>query len=114
MITRTGQIPTMESNTSLSNSFCDKFRKVLAAVTTTDCALSMDEMKLKSGLVFKHREGVLAGFVNLGNCNREIELMLTGDEEVGEDEEVEKDEEVEEDEVSDCPLATHRSVVVDR
>lgn len=40
------------------------------------CALSMDEMKLKSGLVFKHRSGELAGFVDLGKCNQEIEMMV--------------------------------------
>ena len=44
------------------------------------CALSMDEMKLKSRLVFKRRTGTLSGFVNLGSCNRDIELMVMGDE----------------------------------
>ena len=49
------------------------------------CALSMDEMKLKSGLVFKHRSGVLSGFVDLGKCNREIEMMMGGDDSKDED-----------------------------
>ena len=40
----------------------------------------MDEMKLKSGLVFKSRTGVLSGFVDLGSCNRDIEQVMVGDE----------------------------------
>lgn len=43
------------------------------------CTLSLDEMKLKSGLVFKSHTGVLSGFVNLGSCNCDIELMVAGD-----------------------------------
>ena len=42
----------------------------------------MYEMKLKSGLVFKSRTGVLSGFVDLGSCNRDIELVGAGDEDV--------------------------------
>ena len=43
-------------------------------------ALCMYEMKLKSGLVFKSRTGVLSGFVDLGSCNRDIEQVMAGDE----------------------------------
>ena len=78
-------------------------------------ALSMDEMKLKSGLVFKHRQGVLAGFVNLGNCNREIELMVNGgdDDDDDDDDDEEDDDDKEESEVSDCPLAEQVSLLLD-
>ena len=34
------------------------------------CALSMDEMKLKSGLVFNKPTGALSGFVDLGIVHR--------------------------------------------
>ena len=39
----------------------------------------MDEMKLKSGLVFNKHTGALSGFVNLGSSNRDIELAVNGD-----------------------------------
>ena len=41
-------------------------------------ALSMDEMKIKSGLVFNKHEGTLCGFIDLGSSNREIEQALSG------------------------------------
>ena len=41
------------------------------------CALCMDEMKIKSGLVFSRRSGDLVGFVNLGSVNRDIEHLLS-------------------------------------
>ena len=37
------------------------------------CALSMDEMKTKAGLVFSKRNGTLVGFTDLGSANRDIE-----------------------------------------
>ena len=42
------------------------------------CALSMDEMKLKSGLVFNKHTGLLCGFVDLGSVNQDIELVVSG------------------------------------
>ena len=42
------------------------------------CTLSMDEMKLKGGLVFNKHTGNLCGFVDLGNANRDIELAVNG------------------------------------
>ena len=43
------------------------------------CALSMDEMKIKSGLVFNKNAGALSCFVDLGSSNRDIELAISGD-----------------------------------
>jgi len=43
------------------------------------CALSMDEMKIKSGLVFSKRSGGLVGFVDLGSVNRDIESLAADD-----------------------------------
>ena len=37
------------------------------------CALSMDEMKIKSGLVFSKRSGSLVRFIDLGGANSDIE-----------------------------------------
>ena len=42
------------------------------------CCLSMDEMKIKSGLVFNKHTGKLVGFVDLGSVNHEIELLANG------------------------------------
>ena len=36
------------------------------------CALLMDEMKIKSGLVFDKHHGTFTGFVNLGSVNDDI------------------------------------------
>ena len=37
------------------------------------CALSMDEMKIKSGLVFSKRNGSLVGYITLRSVNRDME-----------------------------------------
>lgn len=42
------------------------------------CALSMDEMKLKSELVFNKHTSTLCGFVDLGNVSHDIELDISG------------------------------------
>ena len=49
-----------------------------------DCSPSMkkfgvllDEMKIKSGLVFNKKLGKLVGFVDLGNINRDLEVLET-------------------------------------
>ena len=36
----------------------------------------MDEMKIKSGLVFSKRSGNLVGFVDLGGANSNIEQLV--------------------------------------
>jgi len=36
----------------------------------------MDEMKIKSGLVFNKHSGSLVGFVDLGSVNEDIEVVL--------------------------------------
>ena len=43
------------------------------------CALSMDEMKIKSGLVFNKHTGSLVGFVDLGDVNRDIQKIMSGE-----------------------------------
>ena len=40
------------------------------------CTLSMDEMKIKSGLVFSKRSGNLVGWVDLGGANSDIERLV--------------------------------------
>ena len=40
--------------------------------------LSMDEMKIKSGLVFDKHHGTLVGFTDLGNVNRDIKTLVSG------------------------------------
>ena len=39
----------------------------------------MDEMKIKSGLVFNKNEGRLVGFTDLGRVNSDIEHCLSND-----------------------------------
>jgi len=39
----------------------------------------MDEMNIKSGLVFSKRTGSLVGFVDLGSANGDIEQLLSDD-----------------------------------
>ena len=43
-------------------------------------AISLDEMKLKSGLVFQKHTNILVGFVNLSSSSRDIELVVSNDE----------------------------------
>ena len=40
-------------------------------------SLSMDEMKIKNGLVFNKHSGQLTGFVDLGSVNADIEKVLS-------------------------------------
>ena len=48
-------------------------------------ALSMDEMKIKSGLVFNKNEGRLVGFTDLGRGNSDIEELLSNESESAEE-----------------------------
>ena len=45
------------------------------------CALSLDEMKIRSGLVFDKHKGRLIGFVDLGSVNSDINKMMSVSEE---------------------------------
>jgi len=47
------------------------------------CTLSMDEMKIKSGLVFSRRSGSLVGFTDLGYVHRELECLINDDDSNG-------------------------------
>ena len=40
-------------------------------------ALSLDEMKIRKGLVFNNHTGLLSGFVDLGKVNQELECLAT-------------------------------------
>ena len=44
----------------------------------------MNEMKIKKGLVFDKHMGNLVGFTDLGDVNRDIEVLMNGDEAVNE------------------------------
>jgi hypothetical protein len=43
------------------------------------CALSMDEMKIKGGLVFNKHTGTLTGFVDLGSANHDLIQAVSGE-----------------------------------
>ena len=61
--------------------FIEQFQSLLQEEVPSgqhQCALSMDEMKLKSGLVFNKNTGALSGFVDLGNSNRDMEQAVSG------------------------------------
>ena len=42
-------------------------------------ALLMDEMKVKSGLVYKKNSGDLVGFIDLGSVNSDTERVIMND-----------------------------------
>ncbi len=60
--------------------FIEHFKHMLESDVSSpaqhQCALSMDEMKIKSGLVFSKRTGSLVGFVDLGGANRDMERLM--------------------------------------
>lgn len=49
------------------------------ACNQNHCTLSMDEMKIKSSLVFDKYSGSLVGFVDLGEVNHDIEMFMCGE-----------------------------------
>ena len=51
-------------------------------------ALSMDEMKIKSGLVFNKNEGRLVGFTDLGRGNSDVEELLSNESESAEEQQL--------------------------
>ena len=64
-------------HTGISLEFIEELVKMLDDVPSGHnlCAISIDEMKIKSGLVFDKHSGTLVGFVDLGEVNRDIELL---------------------------------------
>ena len=68
------------SNSGVSLEFIEEFARMKGDIPSAQhcCTLSMDEMKMKSGLVFDYN-GKLVGFVDLGGVNRDIELLLSGE-----------------------------------
>lgn len=60
--------------------YIEEFVQLMDATSCVQkhCCLSMDEMKIRSSLVFNKHTGKLVGFVDLGSVNREIELLVNG------------------------------------
>ena len=54
-------------HTGVQLEFVERFCEFMKDVPLKCCALSMDEMRLKSGLVYNKHTGSLVGFVDLGN-----------------------------------------------
>ena len=68
-------------HTGVQLEFIERFQSLLEEEVPCgqhQCALSMDEMKLKSGLVFNKNTGALSGFVDLGSSNRDMEQAVSG------------------------------------
>ncbi len=63
--------------------FIEHFKHMLESDVSSPaqhhCALSMDEMKSKSRLVFSKSTGSLVGFVDLGGANRDMERLMVED-----------------------------------
>ena len=63
--------------------FIEHFKRMLENEVSSSelrlCAISMDEMKIKSGLVFNKTSGHLVGFVDFGSANRQIEQLMEED-----------------------------------
>ena len=63
--------------------FIEHFKYMLQGLVSSPelrlCALSMDEMKINSALVFSKRSGSLGGFVDLGSANRDMERLVDDD-----------------------------------
>ena len=72
----------MKPHTGVQLEFIEDFDRMLADVPCGQrhCAVTMDEMKIKSGLVFDKHNGTLVGFIDLGEVNRDIERAITDDE----------------------------------
>lgn len=72
----------MTPQSGLQIEFVEELGRLLAQHLPSgqhDCTLAMDEMKIKSGLVFNKHSGTLVGFVDLGSVNRDIEQVMGGD-----------------------------------
>ena len=68
-------------HSGVSLEFIEEFTRMLDDVPCGQhqCSLSMDEMKIKSGLVVDKYCGRLIGFVDLGQANRDIEKLMSGE-----------------------------------
>lgn len=73
-------------HSGVSIEFIEELKRLLGDVSCGQhhCGLLMDEMKIKKGLVFDRHMGNLVGFTDLGEVNRDIELLTKGDEAVNE------------------------------
>ena len=72
----------VSAHSGLQVEYVDKLHTMLAEALSShqhQCALSMDEMKIKSGLVFNKHTGSLVGFVDLGDVNRDIQKIMSGE-----------------------------------
>ena len=71
------------AHTGVQIEFIEQFKCLLESEVKLppqyQCALSMDEMKIKSGLVFSKRSGSLVGFIDLGSVNRDMERLAIDD-----------------------------------
>ncbi len=56
--------------------FVEQLKEILEASKPHNVSLSMDEMKIKNGLVFNKHSGKLTGFVDLGSVNADIKKVL--------------------------------------
>ena len=66
-----------KSHSSIQLEFVEELKSRLGRDTVhPHCAVSVDEMKIKSGLVFDKHSGYLTGFIDLGDVNRDMEQLL--------------------------------------
>ena len=66
-------------HTGIQLEFIEEFKRQLKEEVTCNqfhCALSMDEMKIKRGLIFNKHTGCLCGFVDLSSANHDIECAV--------------------------------------
>lgn len=65
----------MSAHNGVQLEFIEQFRSMLDDMSTDDheCTVSMDEMKVKDGLVFSTKTGCMVGFADLGRVNRNLE-----------------------------------------
>lgn len=72
----------VKAHSGIQLEFVEELKKRLEDEVESDnhhCAILMDEMKIKSGLVFNKHSGRLTGFVDLGDVNRDMEQLLGTD-----------------------------------
>lgn len=66
------------TKTGVNLDFVEEFDRLLGDVVCGQrhCTVSMDEMKIRSGLVYDKHSGTLVGFVDLGKVNHDIEVLM--------------------------------------
>ena len=71
----------MSVDSGVSHEMISRMKKDMNFQTCTApekmVSIMLDEMKLKSGLVFNQREGRMVGFVNLGSVNGDLDVLQT-------------------------------------